>query len=134
MRPSIEIVRLEEFQEGTLGTLRVNKEVLAFTLELNDLLNMPNRSSIPAQQYVCQRIVSPKFGITFQVMSVPGRSSILIHPGNTVDDTAGCILLGESVGKLRMKRTLLNSGATYRKFMLLMEGIDEFILTIRECY
>ena len=56
------------------------------------------------------------------------------HPGNRVRDTLGCILLGETLGKLKGDRAILNSGKTFDNFMALMAGIDRFVLTIREDY
>ena len=54
-------------------------------------------------------IVSPKYkerswakkygGIVPTITNVPGRDRILIHPGNTVADTSGCILPGVNRAK-----------------------------------
>ena len=65
---------------------------------------------------------------------VPGRAEILFHPGNIVDHTAGCILLGSDVGKLKGDRTILNSGRTFKKFIEAVGVQEDFHLTIREEY
>lgn len=132
--PVLEIIRLSETEQGTLGVLRIQKECFCVTLELPDRLNQPSRSSIPAQQYICQRHTSPKFEETFRVLDVPGREAILFHPGNVVEDTEGCILLGQYFGKLRGDRAILNSGNTFRAFMEALEGNDTAHLTIKEEY
>lgn len=133
--PIIELIRLEEDPfAGTFGVLKINKRVFCATLEPADLENIPDRSSIPAQQYACVRRSTPSWPNTFEVMAVPGRSAILFHAGNLIGDTAGCILLGEHFGKLRNDRAILNSGKTFTAFMLLLDDYDEVHLTIKEVY
>jgi len=131
----VELIRLEENKRfGTFGVLRVNKRVFCVTLEPPDLLNEKNESSIPAQQYLCRRYSSEKHPDTYEVTDVPGRDYVLFHSGNTVDHTAGCILLGQHFGKLREKRGVLNSGQTFHNFMGLMGAANTFHLTIFERY
>jgi hypothetical protein len=130
----LELARLEESSEGTFGVLRLDKQVFCMTLEPQDLLNKPNESSIPAQQYLCERWRSPKYGRTWIVKDVPGRTGILIHPGNLAEDTEGCILLGESVGKLRGTRAVKNSGKTFNNFMIATADEEVLHLTIKEAY
>jgi len=67
-------------------------------------------------------------------MDVPGRSDILIHPANLVDDLEGCLAFAQHFGKLRGNRGVLNSGKTFRKFMRIMSGQIGFQLTIHEAY
>lgn len=135
MMPLVTLTRLEEDEAaGTLGALLINGVLFGWVLEPPDRENAPNRSSIPAQQYACVRIESPRFGETFIVSQVPGRSDILFHPGNRVGDTRGCLLLGETLGKLKGDRALLNSGATFTRFLHTMDGVNRFKLTIRESY
>jgi hypothetical protein len=135
MKPIVELIRLEENDQfGTFGVLRIQKEVFCVTLEPADLLNAPQTSSIPAQQYLIKRHNSPKFGETFQVMDVPGRSAVLIHAGNVVGNTQGCIILGQFFGKLKEGRAVLNSGATFQAFMEAMAGYEVGHLTIKEVY
>lgn len=135
MRPIIELTRLEENEEfGTFGVLRIQKEVFCVTLEPADRLNAPEISSIPAQQYLIKRHNSPRFGETFQVMDVPGRTAVLIHAGNVVGHTQGCIILGQYFGKLKADRAVLNSGETFKQFMAAMAGHDVAHLTVKEFY
>jgi len=129
----VELIRLEENEQfGTFGVLRIQKQVFCVTLEPPDRLNKIKYSSIPAQQYTCERYNSPKFGETFMVMDVPGRTNILFHPGNFVEDTEGCIILAGHFGKLRGDRAVLNSGNTFKHFMNVMEDQNKFHLTIYE--
>jgi hypothetical protein len=134
MEPVVEIVRLEESREGTFGALRLNKELVCATLEPQDRLNATDVSSIPAQQYRCLRTRSPRFGETFEVADVPGRSAVLLHPGNTRDDTRGCILLGTAWGRVPAGRGVTASRAAFKDFMDRLAGHDAFRLTIYEHY
>ena len=127
-------MRLEETELGTLGVLKIDKEVFCCTLEPADRENEVNRSSIPAQQYLCESLISPKYGSTFEVKHVPGRTYILFHSGNVSNHTAGCILLGEKFGKLRGNLAVLNSGATMERFKEELYDEGQVHLTIREVY
>ena len=133
MVPVLEIIRVEEnFEYGTFGILRINKEVFCVTLEPSDEENASNISSIPAQQYICRRVNSPKYGDVFEVTNVPGRTHVLIHAGNVDEHTTGCILLGQYFGKLRGDRAVLNSGKTLTEFMRRMTMYNSLHLTIKE--
>ena len=133
--PIIELIRLEEHSSfGTFGILKINKSVFCVTLEPSDRENVKNTSSIPAQQYICCKHLSPKYGKTFKVMEVPGRSNVLFHSGNLAKHTRGCILLAQYFGKLKGNRAVLNSGNTFDQFMGIMKDISFFNLTIREVY
>ena len=133
--PVLEIVRLEEHESfGTFGVLKINKNVFCVTLEPPDELNKTSKSSIPAQQYMCVKHKSPKFGKTFKVVNVPNRTKILFHPGNFVEHTEGCIILAQYFGKIKGNRGVLNSGNTFSHFMQIMEQVGYFNLTIHEAY
>jgi len=130
----LELIRLEEGEEGTFGILKIDKVMFCTTLEPQDRVNMPNISSIPAQQYICERYISAKHGETFKVTQVPGRYGILLHSGKIQEHTEGCILLGQHPEKLRGNRELKNSGDTFKAFMLEMQGEEVLHLTIKEDY
>jgi len=60
---------------------------------------IPEETRIPAGFYKIGLTYSPKFTPKYghkmlQILDVPGFDRILIHPGNTEKDTAGCILVG----------------------------------------
>lgn len=79
----------------TAGDLAVDRRLCANTLELPWRNNEPRTSCIPAGTYRVRLSFSPRFLRTLpELLGVPGRSGIRMHPGNTVSDTSGCILVG----------------------------------------
>ena len=135
MRPIVELIRLEEDEiHGTFGVLKINKKVFCVTLEPPDLENQQSVSSIPVQQYICRRYSSAKYPDTFQVTNIPGRTKVVFHSGNIVDNTQGCILLGQYFGKLSGNRAVLNSGKTFKDFMAILGEVRAFHLTVKEMY
>ena len=100
------------------------------SLELPWVSNLPDVSCIPSGTYDVNKKVSPKFGKdTFSVNRVPGRSHILLHPGNFTSDIEGCILLGERFSDLNNDEItdVINSRKTVNK---LKSMADLFELTI----
>jgi hypothetical protein len=82
---------------GTFGVFLVEGKLLCFTLERPFLYNRKNESCIPPGTYHCTyHAGESKEG--YLLHGVPNRSEIMIHVGNTLSDTAGCILLGRSLG------------------------------------
>jgi len=64
------------------------------------------QTAIPAGKYELKMMHSPTFKrIMPYLCDVPGFSSVMIHPGNSVADTKGCILVGEN----RIRGKLVNS-------------------------
>ena len=91
----LHLVRTDLTPDGTFGRLLVPDHSVLCTCEDDWQANTPGDSCIPAGRYVLERTIYHKHGFpTFEVTGVPGRSRILIHPGNTEEDTAGCILVG----------------------------------------
>lgn len=135
IKPHLEIIRVEDsFQYGVFGMLLIGTETFSLTLEPHEWENVKNISCIPPGQYECVRIISPKFGTTYEICHVPNRSHVLFHSGNCVEDTEGCVLLAEKLGKLKGDRAILNSGKTFKDFMNKMQSYPEFRLTIKEAY
>ncbi len=129
----LEIIRLEESNQGTISVMKIDKEVFCFALSPPDMLNQSMVSNIPTGQYVIEPYSSRKYPKAYEVLDVPNRSKILIHAGNTAEHTAGCILVGSSVGKLKGNRAVLNSGNTYKRFLDKLNGGIHH-LTITENY
>ena len=131
----VKILRInEDHQYGTFGALLIQEKPFCVTLEPSDQLNREFASSIPAQQYWAKKHYSPVFHHTYRILDVPGRSDVLFHPLNIVEDTEGCIGLAQYWGKLYGDRAVLNSGRTFREFMVAMEPYEVFHLTITEVY
>lgn len=135
MFPVVEIIRLEENERsGTFGIIRVQKEIVCYSLEPPDLLNLKNKSSIPAQQYWVKKRVSPTHGLVYHVQDVPGRTYIYFHPGVRLEHTEGCILTGLYIAVVGGKRVLIDSQGALRMFYKALDNADEFHLTIYEKY
>lgn len=82
----------------TLGKLYVNGvyqcEVCEDTFR-GAAPKVPGRTCIPNGRYPVTLTQSPRFGrVLPMVNNVPGFQGIRIHPGNTPDDTEGCLLPG----------------------------------------
>lgn len=135
IRPLITINRLEDnFEFGTFGVLLIQTEIFCVTLEPCEYENQKNISCIPAGCYEMEQFTSPKFGPTYQIVNVPGRDLILVHKGNEVDETEGCIIIAEKFGKLGPGRAVLNSGNTFEMFMGAMAPYHKLDLIIKETW
>ena len=130
----LELLRIESSASGVFGVLRVDGRAFCLTLEPPDRGNQRDVSCIPDGEYVLRRTVSPRFGETFALQSVPGREHILLHPGNTQEDTRGCILPGQSFGALPRGRGVLRSRAAFAELMARLEGQDQCVLSVRRAH
>jgi hypothetical protein len=104
----------------------------ALTLERPWLDNKPNESCIPRGTYTCVRVVSPKFGDTFKVSGVKGRTHILFHKGNIPSDSHGCILIGEQFEPIGGVQGIASSAKGFDEFMEKLAGEQMFIINIQE--
>ncbi|MEK6749292.1 MAG: DUF5675 family protein, partial [Pseudomonadota bacterium] len=96
----ITVNRTTETEKSTTGELWVNGRQVGYTLERPWRDNRNNESRIPAGTYFAQIHWSNKLGYTvLELKRVEHRSEVLIHIGNIPDDTIGCILPGETLGK-----------------------------------
>jgi hypothetical protein len=102
------------------------------TAEEQWLDNQPAVSCIPTGTYVCRPSLWHKHQLeTYEVRNVPDRARILIHPGKTVEDTEGCILLGETFGAIRQQWAVLHSREAFAAFMGHLDGVESFPLEVR---
>lgn len=114
----------------TIGNLYVDGKYFCDTLEdknrdVNKNGKFDNGESkvygetcIPFGTYKIVVNMSPKFGRELpRLLDVPSFTSILIHRGNTTEDSSGCILVGENkaVGKV------LNSTPYEEKLVRMMK-------------
>jgi hypothetical protein len=118
------IYRFDQSDQGSIGIL-FTPGFLCYSMELPWRDNERSFSCIPKGTYIAKIRKSRKYGITFHVTDVEGRSYILIHAGNWAGDTKkgykahseGCILFGKRTGLLQGQKAVLYSKPTIKKFM-----------------
>ncbi len=79
----------------TFGVLIFNNIPACVTLEPPWINNNLDISCIPAGIYKYKKYSSEKFKDVWEILDVPNRHSILIHSGNYVQDTHGCVIIGK---------------------------------------
>jgi len=136
----VRLIRVATGPDGTFGVL-IDKYPICLTLELPWKDNERNISCIPDGTYHCEKIISPKYGVTFEICGVPDRTHILFHWGNTEKDSKGCILLGleyalmqaldPDSGMEEKQPAIFNSRKGFEKFMNNFELVDSFELEIK---
>jgi len=126
----LELLRVGSSSRGTFGVLRYGAVPFVLTLERPWQDNQQNVSCIPPGRYRCERVRSPKFGWTFEVTNVPGRTHVLFHRGNTIYDTEGCILIGEEFSGTFDKPFIASSDRGFLEFLKLMDGVNAFELNV----
>lgn len=110
----------------TRGIIIHNESVLCHTFELPYLDNHRNISSIPKGSYHVHKSTSSKFGSVLRFSSVINRTGILIHAGNTIKDTSGCILVGLDTSPTG----IINSKSALNRLLACLP--DSFTLNIQE--
>lgn len=134
----------------TIGKLYIDGSYFCDTLEdvdrglksstpIGEILSkkIKGQTAIPTGTYqITLNVYSPKFGIkpAYQfcggkvprLLNVPGFDGILIHIGNTPEDTMGCILVGQN----KVKGQVINSTDTFKKFYNKIKGNTRLTITI----
>jgi hypothetical protein len=98
----LKLIRTAKRPSYTIGKLYIDGEYFCDTLEdkyrnLDKQTKIAGETAIPYGTYEVIVNRSPKFGRDLpRLLNVPKFEGILIHRGNSVKDTAGCILVGEN--------------------------------------
>lgn len=118
----VEPIKLFRNSDG-FGSLHYRGVYLCDTLENNEFLIKPGT-------YPLKWTYSPKFkAFRFEVGDVPGRSRLLIHEGNYVGDSKGCILVG-----VRADKVLQYSVITLRRINRIIHDIQIPLIEIIPYY
>lgn len=132
---------------ATLGELRVhpaNDHAATLfeckTVERPWADNEPYVSCIPSGAYTMRKRPSPvvlrtsggDFEEGWEVTDVPGRTYIMVHPGNWSTSVEGCIAVGESYDETMRQAMVKHSRRAFRKFMAALDGEDECLLLISQ--
>ncbi len=119
------LIRKTNTEKSTIGDLFVNDKLECFTLEDMDRkledggIKIPKKTAIPRGKYEIIIDKSRRFN-TFlpHLLDVPQFEGIRFHPGNTAEDTEGCILPGE----IRGIDKIFNSRMAYDKLFTKLSG------------
>jgi hypothetical protein len=105
----IQIIRHFKGNLYTIGHLLLNNVMFCDTLEPPVRLpgvKLLNHTAITCGTYKVQFRHSPTFGCLMPyILDVPDFTDVMFHVGNTVNDTHGCILVGNNA----IKGALINS-------------------------
>ena len=87
----LELIRTY-FPNATNGEMIHQGERICFAIELPWLNNKPQVSCVPEGRYELVKRYNLKFKSHLQLVNVPGRDYILVHPANdAVKELKGCI-------------------------------------------
>lgn len=147
----LKLKRIAKKPTYTIGKLYIDGKYFCDTIEdtdrgLSSTMNeavivakkIKHKTAIPAGKYaVDMRTVSPRFGSQAfykdvcggrvpRLQGVKGFEGVLIHCGNTAEDSSGCILVGYNT----VKGMVTNSKATFRRLYQVIAKADSVFLTI----
>lgn len=124
--------------DGVKGRLVFPSGYEIMTLERPWVDNKPEISCIPADMYevkyrdsdLTKRLTSGKHTKTFQIVDVEGRTNIMIHIGNFIKNSLGCVLVGMSHGRASGEDTVWSSAKAFEIFIekMLTEEIELIII------
>ena len=138
----LKVYRYSSQSQTTLGALHINDKFQCYTLEDHHQdIKIKGETRIPAGTYnIGLRTVGgfdarykAKFSFhkgMLQVLNVPGFEYILIHIGNDEDDTAGCLLVGNTANNNRLNKGFIGDSTNaykslYPKVLKALEsGLD----------
>jgi hypothetical protein len=141
----LELRRVMQHGEATLGALFVDGALACFTLE--DAWHadkVPGATRIPAGRYI---VAVRTYGATHQkyaarydfhrgmleLLSVPNYSDVLIHIGNTERDTAGCILVGDSIhASMFLEASLVAYRRVYNQVMKAIDNVQGVVIEVSD--
>lgn len=147
----LKLKRIAKKPTYTIGKLYIDGKYFCDTIEdtdrgLSSTMNeavivakkIKHKTAIPAGKYaVDMRTVSPRFGAQSfykdvcggrlpRLQGVKGFDGVLIHCGNTAEDSSGCILVGYNT----VKGMVTNSKETFRRLYQVIAKADSVFLTI----
>lgn len=134
---SILLRRMGNSPWGVFGTLTIG-EWSCKTLERPWEGNARNVSCIPSGRYDLNRRPSPlisrltqeQYQEAWEVCDVPNRSHILFHPGNRIEHSEGCILVGTDYFVTNNKPGIVSSRKAFDELMAILTQHDQWAISI----
>ena len=153
MKRYLQLERIEKQKNYTVGRLNAGK-IKIDTLErwdsgitsstkLMEIYRMKKKKcAIPSGTYQIVLTSSARFssrlfyknfslGLLPRLVGVKGFEGVLIHCGNTVLDTAGCILVGEICAPGNLKSSRINYIKLFRLLKIWGDNGDEIYIEIK---
>ena len=119
----LDLVRRWLTSQSTIGELKVDGKRVCYVLE--DVVRpdkVYGKTAIPQGEYEVLITWSPRFQRMLPILvDVPNYQGVRIHPGNTADDTLGCLLVGTSRGEDRVNES---RKAFDKVFPLIKDALD----------
>ena len=115
--------------QGTFGILSVNGFPICNTCELPWDDNKDDTSCVPPGAYQCFLHNGSRWQDVWELQNVSNRTAILIHTGNTIKDTDGCIIVGNGFSEINNLPALTDSVLTLNHLRAILP--DSFTLTIK---
>lgn len=137
--------RKTESSEWTQGVLSIDGAFECYTLEDQyQKKKVMHETRIPAGRYQIILLTSgdhhTKYSAKFPafhkgmlwLQSVDGFQGILIHIGNTDDDSSGCVLVGRSFANGKLVSSTLAYEALYKKVIKAFDNHQKVFITIKD--
>lgn len=136
----IDILRFSSTSESTFGILKIDNIFYCYTLENTEKIipcgsyNLGFRNEGGLYALYLSKFIG-HLGM-LEIKNVPFRTHILLHIGNTIKDSLGCILLGDTVNVNTFKNGFLGSSKeaylrVYRKISSYLLNNNDVILNIK---
>jgi len=122
---SVIIVRVDTGDDGTFGRMFLPGGVDRVNVEPPWKNNRRNFSCIPPGKYECELRESPTFGLCPEILDVPDRTKVLMHPGNWAGDvdkgklsnSEACVLPGQRIKEMKNQLAVTSSRTTLAELM-----------------
>lgn len=128
---TLTVLRYMDDGETTLGLLFLEDKFFCYTLEdTYNEVKLKNETRIPEGIYdvgfnkaetdmtKSYRVDRPWFKYHLHIKNVPNYTSVYIHVGNTNEDTAGCLLVADSITANNIETTIYNSREAFKRLYL----------------
>ena len=146
----VDIIRYSSQIKSTLGLMFINGKFAAYTLEdAFHVVKIPGETRIPEGRYRIELRTVGSHHIRYKqkfpfhkgmlwITDVPNYTHILIHIGNTDDDTEGCLLIGDSsISNINQAGRIENSTQSYKRVYPLIAnaiGKEDVWINYKEWY
>lgn len=130
----LEVRRSQYNAMRTIGELFVDGKWECYTLEdaVRTGPKVFGQTAIPAGTYEVQITFSNRFKRDLPLLvKVPGFEGVRIHPGNTENDTEGCILVGRALGPGMITNSRDAFNSLYPKILAAWGRKEPITITLR---